>query len=183
MTNLDVYIGDRIKQLRNRNGLTQQELADRTELTKGFISQGERGQSSASVETLSDIVTCLGTNLSDFFKEELAGQMVFGEDDYFEKITEDGNTVTWLVPSAQGMSLEPIIVEIKPGTATTPDKAHEGEEFGFVLSGTVMLHHGDSVQKVGKGESFIYKSDKIHYLSAAGNREARVLWISCPPSF
>ena len=38
------HIGNKIKDLRNRNGLTQQELADRTELTKGFISQLERGQ-------------------------------------------------------------------------------------------------------------------------------------------
>ena len=36
-------IGRRIRNHRNRNGLTQQELADRTELTKGFISQLERG--------------------------------------------------------------------------------------------------------------------------------------------
>ena len=38
------HIGRKIKDLRNQNGLTQQELADRTELTKGFISQLERGQ-------------------------------------------------------------------------------------------------------------------------------------------
>ena len=49
------YIGERIKNLRNRNGLTQQELADRTELTKGFISQLERGQVSASVVTSFDL--------------------------------------------------------------------------------------------------------------------------------
>lgn len=183
MNNLDVYIGDRIKQLRNQNGLTQQELADRTELTKGFISQLERGQSSASVETLSYIVTCLGTNLSDFFREELEEQMVFGEDDYFEKVSEDGNTVTWIVPSSQGMSLEPIIVTIEPGTQTVPDKAHEGEEFGYVLSGTVILHHGNTAQKVSKGESFIFRSDKIHYLSSASGKVAKVLWVSCPPSF
>ena len=50
------YIGERIRDLRNRNGLTQQELADRTELTKGFISQLERGQVSASVVTLFDLI-------------------------------------------------------------------------------------------------------------------------------
>ena len=44
-------IGRRIRNLRNRNGLTQQELADRAELTKGFITQLERGQVSASVAT------------------------------------------------------------------------------------------------------------------------------------
>ncbi|MBQ2642171.1 MAG: helix-turn-helix transcriptional regulator, partial [Lachnospiraceae bacterium] len=64
------YIGRRIRDLRNQNGLTQQELADRTELTKGFISQLERGQVSASVVTLFDLIECLGTTPADFFRQE-----------------------------------------------------------------------------------------------------------------
>ena len=63
-------IGRRIRNLRNRNGLTQQELADRTELTKGFISQLERGQVSASVATLMDLIECLGTTPAEFFEDE-----------------------------------------------------------------------------------------------------------------
>ena len=62
-------IGKRIKELRNRNGLTQQELADRTELTKGYISQLERGQVAPSVVTLFDLIECLGTTAADFFRE------------------------------------------------------------------------------------------------------------------
>ena len=61
------HIGNKIKDLRNRNGLTQQELADRTELTKGFISQLERGQVSPSIVTLLDLIECLGTTASEFF--------------------------------------------------------------------------------------------------------------------
>ena len=99
--NLDLYIGERIRELRNQNGLTQEELADRTELTKGFISQLERGLSSASVATLSDIVTCLGTNLSEFFREEQTPQIVYKEEDYSTKIDKSGNAIKWLLPAAQ----------------------------------------------------------------------------------
>ena len=53
-------IGEKIKDLRNQNGLTQQELADRSELTKGYISQLERGQVAPSVVTLLDLIECLG---------------------------------------------------------------------------------------------------------------------------
>ena len=60
---IEERIGKRVKDLRNKNGLTQEELAARTELTKGFISQLERGQTAPSVSTLQDIVECLGTNL------------------------------------------------------------------------------------------------------------------------
>ena len=63
-------IGKKIKALRTKNGLTLEELASRSELTKGFLSQLERDLTSPSISTLEDILEALGTNLSDFFKEE-----------------------------------------------------------------------------------------------------------------
>ena len=48
-------IGDKIKSIRKKMGLTQEELADRSELTKGFISQLERNLNSPSVDTLADL--------------------------------------------------------------------------------------------------------------------------------
>ena len=80
------HIGRKIKDLRNQNGLTQQELADRTELTKGFISQLERGQVSPSVGTLLDLIECLGTTASDFFKETEEEQIVFSEMDFLKRL-------------------------------------------------------------------------------------------------
>ena len=60
-------IGKRIKELRIHYGLTQQELADRLEITKGFISQLERNQNSPSVSTLLDIIQCLGVTPAESF--------------------------------------------------------------------------------------------------------------------
>lgn len=80
------HIGRKIKDLRNQNGLTQQELADRTELTKGFISQLERGQVSPSVGTLLDLIECLGTTASDFFKETEEEQIVFSENGFLKRL-------------------------------------------------------------------------------------------------
>ena len=59
-------IGKRMKELRIQYGLTQQELADRSELTKGFISQLERNQNTPSIGTLLDIIQCLGTTPAEF---------------------------------------------------------------------------------------------------------------------
>ena len=63
-------IGSQIKALRVLNGLTQEDLADRAELSKGFISQVERNLTSPSIATLIDILQCLGTDLPEFFAEE-----------------------------------------------------------------------------------------------------------------
>lgn len=62
-------IGKKIKELRILKGLTQEELADRAELTKGFISQVERNHTSPSIATLVDILQCLGTDLKNFLKK------------------------------------------------------------------------------------------------------------------
>ena len=64
-----MLLGDKIKQLRLQTGLTQEELADRCELTKGYISQLENDLTSPSIATLIDILSALGTTLKDFFNE------------------------------------------------------------------------------------------------------------------
>ena len=79
-------IGSKIKELRIAKGLTQEELADRAELSKGFISQVERDLTSPSIATLIDILQCLGTDLKDFFNDTSDEQVVFHDSDYFEKI-------------------------------------------------------------------------------------------------
>ena len=68
-------IGKRIRQLRIKNDLTLEELASRTELTKGFLSQLERNLASPSIQTLEDITEALGTTMSNFFAEEAESQI------------------------------------------------------------------------------------------------------------
>ena len=76
-------IGQKIKRLRTKNGLTLEELASRSELTKGFLSQVERNLTSPSIATLNDILEALGTTLAAFFKEEQEEKSVFTKEDYF----------------------------------------------------------------------------------------------------
>lgn len=180
---IEEQIGAKVRDLRNQNGLTQEELADRTELTKGFISQLERGLTAPSVSTLLDIVECLGTNLSDFFHEEDDLQVVYRKEDYFAKEDENQNSITWLIATAQSRSLEPILVHLQPGQSMPDDKPHEGEEFGYVLEGEITLHYGEEVYTVRKGDSFIFPANRKHKISSACKRVAVILWISTPPSF
>ena len=66
-------IGEKIKELRLKHHLTQEELAGRVELSKGFISQIERDLTSPSIATLIDILQCLGTDLKEFFTDWVEG--------------------------------------------------------------------------------------------------------------
>ena len=177
-------IGEKIKRLRLKHGLTQEELAARTELSKGFISQLERNLTSPSIATLMDMLEALGTNIGDFFSEQQEEKVVFGADDMFIKEEPDlGHSVRWLVTSAQKNALEPILVTLSANGQTAKDDPHEGEEFGYVLSGSVTLLLGSRKYKVKKGDSFYFKPSAPHYLLNSGKNEAKVVWVSSPPSF
>ena len=76
-------IGKKLRELRKQNDLTLEDLASRSELTKGFLSQVERNLTALSIATLADILEALGSNLSEFFHEEEEKQIVFGADDFF----------------------------------------------------------------------------------------------------
>lgn len=177
-------IGRKIRRLRIKLGLTQEELADRTELSKGFISQLENDITSPSIATLMDILEALGTDISSFFNDRSEARVVFTAEDTFEKEDDEaGSVIRWLVPNAQKNALEPILVTIQPGGHTEESDPHEGEEFGMVLSGSVTLIDGDSKHRVHKGDSFYFHPQGVHYLENNGKTPAKVLWVSTPPSF
>lgn len=178
-------IGEKLRQLRLQRGLTQEDMADRCELSKGFISQVERNLASPSIATLTDMLECLGSSLSQFFKEDKNEKTVFAPQDMFVKEDEEGlrGAITWLVPDAQKNSMEPILVEMNEGGATYPLPPHEGEEFGYVLQGSVCLMMGEKKIRVRTGCSFCIHPRESHYLVNAGKTKARVLWISNPPIF
>ena len=174
-------IGAKLKELRILKGLTQEELADRAELSKGFISQLERDLTSPSIATLMDILQCLGTSIGEFFNETPEEQIVFGKTDYFEKHDQElKNEIKWIIPNAQKNMMEPILLTLEPGGETYPDNPHEGEEFGYVLQGNISIHIGSKTYKAKKGESFYFVSDKKHYLSSKAG--AVLIWVSSPPS-
>ena len=175
-------IGLKLKELRILKGLTQEELADRAELSKGFISQLERNLTSPSIATLMDILQCLGTTIGEFFNETPEEQIVFGKADYFEKVdSELKNEVKWIIPNAQKNVMEPIMLTLEPGGETYPDNPHEGEEFGYVLKGDVTVHLDGHTHTARSGGSFYFTPATHHYLTS--RRGATLIWVSTPPSF
>lgn len=177
-------IGEKIKRLRLANDMTQEELADRCELTKGYISQLERDLTSPSISTLQDILECLGSSLQDFFSEEEDEPVVFKGNDFFVKeMPEEGYSIHWVVPNSNRRAMEPIIVEIEPGCSVWEDTPHQGEEFGMVLNGSLYLYLGKERFRLKKGDCFMFKPNKTHVMKNTGKTVARILWISTPPSF
>ena len=175
-------IGGRIRHLRKQKGLTLEELASRSELSKGFLSQLERNLTSPSVVTLDNILEALGTSLSEFFKEERDDRLVFREADFYVDNKED-LTIKWIVPNAQKHTMEPILLELPAGGRSFDMSPTIGEEFAYVLEGSVVLCCDDERFPVRKGETFYMKSNTFHHIENTKNTPARVLWVSNPPIF
>ena len=146
-------IGSKIKRLRQANGLTLEELANRSELTKGFLSQLERDLTSPSVATLEDILEALGTNLQEFFSEKPAEQIVFKKDDFFIN-EQDDYIISYIIPNAQKNEMEPILIELDKQKQSMIIDPHEGQEFGYVVQGKIKLIYGDNEFILKKGETF-----------------------------
>lgn len=174
-------IGLKIKNLRQTKNLTQEELANRCELTKGYISQLENDLTSPSIETLKDLLNALGSSFSEFFEDD-EPQVVFKKEEYIEKVTKKTKT-TWLVPTSQKNSMEPIVVELDKNASTEKDLAHEGEEFGFVISGKIELNVGKQKYTVNELETFYFVANKPHYIKNLSQTKSKILWVSCPPNF
>lgn len=175
-------IGKKLKELRLQNDLTLDDLASRSELTKGFLSQVERNLTTPSIATLEDIIEALGTNLSEFFHEEEERQIVFSNQDFFVD-EQDDYQIEWVIPNAQKNQMEPILLTLKPHRKSHVMSSYQGEEFGYVLKGSITIVQGSKKYKVRAKETFYMDGSKSHYLYNHGSNDAKVLWITTPPMF
>ena len=177
-------IGEHIRSLRQLSNLTQEELAERAGLTKGFISQVERDLTSISLDSLIQILGALDEDISEFFRDSTGEEkIVYRENDRVVIEKDKIRRFELLVPGSTNRRLEPILLTLRKGQVTPKERPHEGEEFGYVLRGKVILRFGKEVLKLKTGECFYLSAEKELWLQNTGSNEAIILWISSPPSF
>ncbi|MFH1687737.1 MAG: XRE family transcriptional regulator [bacterium] len=178
---MKLEIGHKIKALRLASDLTQEELANRAGLSKGFISQLENDQTSVQIDTLSDMLEALGISLSDFFSESNVEKVVFGPDD---RVAVDGTgacSFELLIPGSTNNQMDPVLVTLQPGESLEKRGPHPGEQFGFVLKGTVTVQLGKKVYKVRSKSCFCFESDREHQIRNDNGAPASLLWVTTPP--
>lgn len=174
-------IGERIKGLRLSSQLTLEELAARSNLTKGFISQVERDLTTISLENLTLILTALDTSLAEFFAEEEEKPVVFRRQDRRSMEWGGVQNLEVLVPGGTNRTMDPTVVHLAPGEAFGCERPHEGEELGYVLSGTVRLKVSKKSWVLKPGECFYYRANRHHEVRNEGSHAAQILWIASPP--
>ncbi|MFG6218207.1 helix-turn-helix domain-containing protein, partial [Staphylococcus aureus] len=109
-------IGNKIKNLRRIKNLTQEELAERTDLSKGYISQIESEHASPSMETFLNIIEVLGTTPSEFFKDSENEKVLYKkEEQVIYDEYDEGYILNWLVSKSNEYDMELLILTLKLG--------------------------------------------------------------------
>ncbi|MCX6826088.1 MAG: XRE family transcriptional regulator [candidate division Zixibacteria bacterium] len=174
-------IGEKIKALRLASELTQSELATRARLTKGFISQVERDQTSISLDSLLDILEALGVTITEFFGNIGYSPAVFSPKERVSVADKGVEKFEILIPGSTNNLMDPIMIRMAPGEELPTEGPHAGEEFGYVLSGVPTLILGRKVYKLSPRHCFYFEADQSHQFVNRGKAITSFLWITSPP--
>ncbi len=179
-----MQLGRKIRDLRLRRGLTVQQLAHASHLSKGFISQVENGRTSPSLATLHNLALALRTSAAYLVVEEHERLHVVRAAER-PQISAAGHPERVEVLSAvPKRNLELLIAALPPGsTSAAVRHCHHAEECVLCLEGRVRLVHGDEEVVLEAGDSCHYDGRVTHSLENAGTREARLLIAMTPAAF
>lgn len=183
-------IGSKISTLRNLKNITIEDLAARSGLS---LKQVESIESNTLLPSLGVIIRIsralgmrIGTLLDDTVKE---GPAIVREKDRLsassfstsEDASREHMNFFSLAPNKAGRHMEPFVVDIAPGKDTEIFKSsHEGEEFLFVLDGSITVAYGTDVFELAKGDSIYLDSIVPHQVTTRASF-ARILGIVYVP--
>ncbi|QLK85732.1 helix-turn-helix domain-containing protein [Staphylococcus sp. 17KM0847] len=172
-------IGQKIKNLRHLKNLTQEELGERTDLSKGYISQIESNKTSPSMETFLNILEILGTTPRDFFEQQQVTKVHYPE---AEQLTYDesekGYFLQWPVRTSNEFEMEPLLLTLQPSSAYKAFEPSMSDTFIYCLEGVVTLALGDDIYQANVGDALYFKANSVHRLSNTGKTEARILIVA-----
>lgn len=178
---LATNIGIVLRQLREARGYTLKELAARSKLSIGFISQVERGQTDPSLASLKKLSTALNVKISELFAYEEPphtlirkgeGALMFIHGVKCELLCYSGEK-----------TMEPMIKYIDPHSKSGCVEGHPGEEFVWIKSGSLRLSVGEDVFDLNEGDSIFFDASQDHGWNNPTKDCCEALWIISPPLY
>lgn len=164
-----------LRAVRRQRGLTLEQLAEQSGLTKSYLSKIERRQSTPSIAVALRVARALDVDVGRLFSDEAAE----------EKITVDrapgdpgGERYRVLASSLLGKSMSPFVVRPTGDPADDPHPEHAGQEFVFVHAGRVELEYGDRTIALGTGDSAYFDASVSHKIRAVGAKPAEVVVVA-----
>jgi transcriptional regulator with XRE-family HTH domain len=178
-----MHLGKKIRDLRFRRGLTVQQLAELSGLSKGFISQVENERTSPSLATLRDLARALNTSVAYLVVEDDSAPHIVRESDRISGTNGTPIHVEVLTPQPR-RNLEMLMTTIPPGGVARAERDyHHGEECVVCLGGQVSVAGGEHTVELRPGDSCHYDGRTPHSVENRGGTPARVLIAITPASF
>lgn len=175
-------LGGKLRRLRRREGLGVAEAAGRAKISAGFLSSIELSRANPSVATLQRLAAAYGTTVLDFYDLPRRSSRLVHPHERRAITTESG--VRMEVLSIGAKQLESMLVRVPPGAGSDGAYSHQGEEFIYMLSGTLEMWLDElECHTLETGDSFWFESTLGHRWFNPSSEEAVLVWINTPKTF
>ena len=173
-----------IKEKRKQLGMTLQELADKADLSPGFLSQAERGQTTPSLVSILKLVDALEVDISYFVTPPEPDSLLRRADEAVRIEVDSPFSYYRVDGEVRNKKMTVILVEAPPHATTAPvTRGEQGEEFIYVLSGELHIQIDDKVFDLRAGDSVHLDAQSQRAISNITDSTYRCLWIVTPPMF
>jgi transcriptional regulator with XRE-family HTH domain len=178
-------LGERLRDAR-AGRFTIEELAARSNISTGRISQIERGVANPSFETLWRLTTALGVPIRALFPDGSSDkqQVVRMKERRRLEIPHDGLVYEMLTPNGNG-ALEILFLDIPSGYDGSMWRplSHNGEKFIHVRAGELVVRVAENEWTLKEGDSITFDANEPHFVRNKGKVAAQLLLVITPPSF
>lgn len=178
------HINKIIKQKRLDQGMTLKDLSEKTDLSVSFLSQIERGSSSLAITSLKKIADAFNVPMTRFFEEiENHNYATKKADRKTFKVEGSDLQHIRLAGKFPERNLEPMKVVIAPNQPYDEEFSHPGEEFYYVLQGTVIFKVEGKEYVLSESDTIHFPSKKVHQWSNPTDQEAVLISVITPVIF
>lgn len=182
---MSVDVSSRLRYVRERNNLSQRELAKRAGVTNSTISLIESNRSNPSVGALKRILDGIPIGLAEFFAiEPDRPRQVFYQADELVEIGKGAISYRQIGDNLFGRALQILKEHYEPGADTGKvPLAHDGEEGGIILSGRLEVTVDGERRILGPGDAYYFESRRPHRFRCVGPVPCELVSACTPPTF
>lgn len=161
-------IADQLHAARDRAGLTLEQLAEATGLSKAHLSRLESGERQPSIAALLDLSAALGVQVNSLLGEDRSGSPLAVSDGTEPVHSANGLSIVVRSGFPGSSAIEALGITIDPDRAPSVPARHRGEEWLYVTTGTLELEYDGDTHVLEAGQCAHFDADRPHRLAAVG---------------